>query len=183
MVEDLTLLLARARAGESEAVNRLWPLVHAELTRLARSKMKSERPDHTLQASALVNEAYLKLFPGPSPAPHDRNHFMALAAATMRSILVDHARRKGRHKRAAPGMRLDVNDDMPAPLAAGVDIIDLNDALIELAEEDPELVRIIELRFFAGLTVEEVAETLETPKRTIERQLAFARKWLARRLM
>jgi RNA polymerase sigma factor (TIGR02999 family) len=179
---DITALLARARAGDEAAAREVLPLVHGELHRLALQRMRQQPANHTLQPTDLVNEAFVKLFHGADGTIHDRAHFMALAATTMRSILVDHARHKGRDKRSADGERVVLDEVVIAYEDRSVDLIALHEALERLAQWDAELVKLVELRFFAGLSVDEVARLAGKSRRTTERELQVARHWLAREL-
>ena len=175
------LLLAWSR-GERSAFDRLVPLVHGELRRLARLQLRRERPGHTLQATALINEAYLRLIDVKRVRWQNRAHFLAMAARVMRRILVDAARRKRSRKRDA-GIRTTLFDDqrlasaMPTP-----DLVELDDALDGLAAIDPRKVHVIEMRFFAGLTVEEAAAALKVSPDTVMRDWRLAKVWLLREL-
>lgn len=178
---DLTLLLHRACAGDREAGELIAPLILGELERLAHAQLRGQRRDHTLQTMALVNEAWLKLITGKDRTVNDRNHFFALAATAMRTILVDHARRRRTAKRSPEGQR-EMLDELVLAFEQHADLIDLDDALRELAKEEPALVRLVELRFILGLTVDEVAKATGQPLRTTERDLQFVRSWLTARL-
>jgi RNA polymerase sigma-70 factor (ECF subfamily) len=160
-------------------------MVYAELRTIAAKHLRSERPGHTLQPTALANEAYLRLR-GLDEVPwHDRAHFYAIASRIMRRVLVDHARANLAQKRGAgaPMVQLsEVLHERGAPAMDAVDLIDLDRALDQLGAEEPRLSRLIELRFFGGLTTEEVAELLDCSPRTAKRDWAFARAWLLHRL-
>jgi len=182
-VPDPTRLLQRASAGESAAATALFELVQGELSRVARSLMASERAEHTLQATALVNEAWLRLFkPGAAYEWNDRAHFLRTAATAMRHVLVDHARARRRDKRG--GDRAEALDAALEELEAGgqTDVVALHDALERFAQIDLQSARIVELRFFAGLSIEETARVLEISTPTVERGWRAARLWLARAL-
>jgi RNA polymerase sigma-70 factor (ECF subfamily) len=182
---DLTRLLRALGRGEAGALDRLTPLLLAQLTALARARLRSQRPDHTLQPTALVNEAYLKLF-GSEQGFRDRAHFFAAASQVMRQVLVDHERARRRDKRGGAGLRQDLHtallssDSGPAPVE--VDLLDLDQALSDLGELDARQARVVELRYFGGLEVEEVAEVLGVSRSTVERDWRAARSWLWRRL-
>ncbi len=182
---DVTDLLRRWGRGDREALDRLMPLVYEELHRIASRYLTHERSDHTLQSTALVHEAYVRLVGQREVDWQNRAQFFGLAAQAMRRILVDHARTRGRAKRGS---------DAPHVAAEGVDAVaaadtvDIDDAvaidvaLNKLHAIDPEQARIVELRFFGGLTVEETAEVLSTSARTVKREWALARAWLRREL-
>ena len=173
---DLTLLLDAAAAGDRQAAADLLPLVYAELRQLAAARLARETPGHTLQPTALVHEAYLRLvgdqrFDG-------RGHFFSAAAEAMRRILVESARRKGRVKRGGDLRRVELDEyAIPAGPPAD-DILALDEALTRLAADDPEAARVVQLHFFAGLSIEQVAEVLGVSRATAYRQWAFARAWL-----
>lgn len=184
--EEVTLLLAAWREGDREALDRLMPLVYGELRRLAARSLQGERKDHTLQPTALVHEAFLRLAGGAVPRWQDRVHFFAVAAQVMRRLLVDHARARRTDKRGG-GVR-------PLPLTAALDVgspeagdpellLALDEALVELAVHDPRKARIVELRFFGGLTIEETAEVLEVATSTVILEARLARAWLFRRIV
>jgi RNA polymerase sigma factor (TIGR02999 family) len=180
-----TVLLNRLGAGDAGVADELMQLVYAELHALARAQMGREAHDHTLQATALVHEAFLRLVQQPDQLGFEsRRQFYRLASKVMRSLLVDHARRKKAAKRG--GDRVRVALDEAAASGAGaerdVDLLDLDEALAGLGEVDEELARLVELRYFGGLTVPQVAETLGLPQRTTERKLGVAAAWLRERL-
>jgi RNA polymerase sigma-70 factor, ECF subfamily len=184
--EDLTTTLRSAGNGDREAVDALLPLVYDELRRLAESHLQRERDDHTLQATALVHEAYMKMIDQSRVQWRDRAHFFALASQAIRRILVDHARGRGRKKRVGNRQRLSLNE-VPALEPADVaglqaDLVDLDDALTRLAQEHPEKARVVEMRFFGGLTTEECADVLGVTTRTVERHWTYARAWLYREI-
>jgi RNA polymerase sigma factor (TIGR02999 family) len=186
---DITVLLRAWRAGDRSALDRLTPLVYGELRRLAYKFMQHERPDHTLQATALVNEAYLRLVDIRAVDWQDRAHFMAIAAQTMRRVLVDAARARAAEKRGGDMERVDHGasgvdlDDMPAPgTDRALELCALDEALDALARMDSRRAKVIELRFFGGLTVEETAGILEISPQSVMRDWKLARAWLTREL-
>jgi RNA polymerase sigma factor (TIGR02999 family) len=175
---EVRALLQAWSAGEQQALDRLLPLVHAELGRLARSYLRRERPDHTLQATALVNEAFLKLVDQRSVSWQNRAHFFGVAAQAMRRILVDYARARAAAKRG-DGVRPEALDELVASTAMrSADLVALDEALTRLAEMDPRQGRVVELRFFGGLTMEETAEVLQVSPATVGREWALAKAWL-----
>lgn len=171
-------LLAAASHGDAEASERVFPLIYDELRRLADRYMRGERPDHTLQATALVHEAYLKLVGQGDASWTSRAHFLAAAAQAMRRILVNHAKSKKRVKRGGGRAQLVLEEALAAFEDRAIDLVDLDDSLRKLAAIAPDQARIVELRFFAGLTVEETARMLGTSERTIYSDWAMARAWL-----
>jgi len=179
---DATELLHAWSNGDESAFDQLVPLVHQELRMLARRYMRRERVDHTLQATALVNEAYVRLIDARGIRWQDRAHFLAIAAKTMRRILVEFARQRGRQKRGGDVVRITL-DDAPS-LAAGqsTDLIALNDALCDLATVDPRMSQVVELRFFGGLSVQETADVLNVSAETVMRDWKTAKVWLLREL-
>jgi RNA polymerase sigma-70 factor, ECF subfamily len=177
---NLTELLEHAAAGEARAADRLLPLVYDELRRLAQDRLRHEAPDITLQATAVVHEAYLKLVDQRRSGWRDRNHFFAVAAQAMRRILVDEARRRGRGKRGGGLRPAHLDEGVPAaPGAAPIDVVALDEALGRLAAEYPDHARLVELRVFGGYGQREAAEALGVSERTAERWWAFARAHLA----
>ena len=178
-MSEVTLILNQIENGDPSAAEQLLPLVYEHLKELAAAKMASERPDHTLQATALVHEAYLKLFgPANDQSWNSRGHFFAAAAEAMRRSLVNHARGKGAAKRGAGWSRVTLKA-ITAP--GGVDpgeLIAIDDMLDQLERQDSRAAEIAKLRIFAGLTVSEVADALGIGRRTVDRQWAFARTWL-----
>jgi RNA polymerase sigma factor (TIGR02999 family) len=177
--QPVSALLMKWRAGDPEALQALIPLVYQELRRIAQHHLQQERPDHTLQSTALVHEAYLRLMKqGPVEIEH-RPHFLAVASRLMRQILVDHARGHRAAKRGG-GFKLEINDAVSAQKTQSVDLIALDDALNELAELDPQQTRIVELRFFGGLSIDETAEIVGVSPTTVKREWATARAWLRR---
>lgn len=174
--KSVSLLLAQWNAGDDEALHDVLPLVYDELRRLARHYMRRERPDHTLQGTALVHEAYVRLQKqGPGPFK-DRSHFMAICALLMRQILVEYARGHRAAKRDG-GFKLTL-DDAVAFKSRNLDLVALDDALTELAKLDPQQSKIVELRFFGGLSIEESAQALGLSPATVKRHWASARVWL-----
>ena len=144
--------------------------------------MRGERPDHTLQTTALVHEVYLRLLGRTQPTWQNRAHFFAATARAMRQILVDHARGKRSQKRGAQGNKVSLDDVAAATGVSDLDLLALDDALVALSENDPRKARVVELRFFGGLTREEIAEVLGVTTRTVEREWKFAQAWLRREL-
>jgi RNA polymerase sigma factor (TIGR02999 family) len=176
---DITRILADIRgADRKDAFDRLFPLVYAELRATARARLRRERPDHTLDATALVHEAYLRLLGGAYPTWNDRQHFFRAAAEAMRRILVEHARRRARVKRGANPIHVTLGDAGAAAAQHPADILALDAAICRLEGQDPTSADIVRLRFFAGLSVEETARMLDVSERTVKRQWAFARAWL-----
>jgi len=177
-----TVLLQAWRGGDRDALDRLLPVVYDELSGLAQRALHGERPDHTLQTRALVHEAYLRLVGHRTPTPHNRTHLFAMAARLMREILVDHARRKAARKRGGTASVITLHDAIPAPEIATVDLLALDEALTELHAHDPRLCRVVELKFFAGLNIDEVALALDVSTATVERDWTVSRAWLHQRL-
>ncbi len=175
---DVTEVLARWSDGEPEAVENLLPMVYDELRRLARSYVRKERPGHTLQPTALVHEAYLRLAGQVPPAWKDRVHFYAIVSRIMRQVLVDHARRHAAGKRGGDAVRVSFDEGVQAAATQGADLLLLDDALQRLAAFDQRKARIIELRFFGGLTIDECARLLGLSVPTIVNETRTARAWL-----
>jgi RNA polymerase sigma-70 factor (ECF subfamily) len=181
--DDLTRLLEESAAGDETAAARLFPIVYDELRRLAGAALRRERPSHTLQPTALVHEAFLRLVDVKSSRLQDRGHFIAIAARAMRRVLVDHARSRGAVKRGKAEARLSIDDvDVAAADASDMDLVALDQALERLAAIDERQARIVELRFFGGLTVEETAVVIGASDRTVKRDWQMARAWLRREL-
>jgi RNA polymerase sigma factor (TIGR02999 family) len=178
---DVTSLLQQWRAGDGEALERLLPLVYSELRLVARARLRDERAGHTLQPTALVHEAYVRLVGGAVP-PQNRTHLFAMAARLMRQILVDHARKKAARKRGGTATVLALDESIPAPEIATVDLLALDEALTELHALESRLCRVVELKFFAGLNIDEMAQALDVSAATIERDWTVARAWLHQRL-
>jgi RNA polymerase sigma factor (TIGR02999 family) len=181
--QDVTALLRAWSQGDAEAGERLLPIVYGELRRQAARLLRRERRDHTLQPTALVHETYLRLVEQKAADWRNRTQFFAVAARAMRRILVDHARRHGARKRGGSWDRITLDESRRAwPGEPDVDVLALEDALGELATIDPAKVRLVELRFFAGLNLEETASVLGVSESTVSREWRLARAWLFRRL-
>jgi len=180
--ERVSKLLLNWGQGDQGAREALIPLVYDELRRLARRYLRRERPDHTLQSAALVNEAYLRLIRQEQPQWQNRAHFFGVAAQLMRHILVDHARNRAAAKRGAGAPRLTLDPDIALPRERDVDLIALDDALNQLAALDPQQSRLVELRFFGGLSIEETSVVLGVSPATVKREWATARAWLQREM-
>lgn len=181
MSRDVTRLLQEMSDGNRAVVDELMPLVYAELRRLAGSFLRGERVGHTLQPTALVNEAYLRLIDQRRVRWRNRAHFFGIAARLMRRILVDHARRRQAAKRGGDAIVLTLDEALIAD-ETDVDLVALDDALRGLGEMDPDLVRLVEMRFFGGLTIEETAEAMGVSPATVKREWSTARAWLHREL-
>jgi RNA polymerase sigma factor (TIGR02999 family) len=182
-MNDVTHILSAIEQGDPLAADRLLPLVYDELRRLATVKMAHEKPGQTLQATALVHEAYLRLVDGADVRHWDsRRHFFAAAAEAMRRILIDNARRKRRQKRGGGLRRVDLDPDRLGSVSPADDLLDLNDALEGLAAEDPQAAQFVKLRYFTGLSVEEAAEMVGLGRSAACEHWAYARAWLHRRL-
>jgi RNA polymerase sigma-70 factor, ECF subfamily len=180
--EQVTQLLARWREGDRGALDELMQLVYEELRRMADRYMRDERRGHTLQTSALVNEAYLRLVGHEDIQWQNRAHFFGVAAQAMRRVLVDHARRRGGQKRGGGARKVSLDEAAEAASGQGAEIVALDEALQELARLDPRKARIVELRYFGGLAVEETAEVLGVGHATVTRDWNMARAWLLREL-
>jgi RNA polymerase sigma factor (TIGR02999 family) len=180
--ERVSKLLLNWGQGDQGAREALIPLVYEELRRLARRYLRRERPDHTLQSAALVNEAYLRLIRQEHPQWQNRAHFFGVAAQLMRHILVDHARNRAAAKRGAGAPRLTLDPDIALPQERDVDLMALDDALNQLAALDPQQSRLVELRFFGGLSIEETSVVLGVSPATVKREWATARAWLQREM-
>jgi len=180
--EDVTQLLLAWNSGDTSALNRLMPLVEAELRRVARYHMRREDAAHTLQTTALVNEVYLKLVDQKHARWHNRAHFFAIAAQLMRRILVDHARRNLRGKRGGGKANLPLDEVTVISHGKSVELLALHEALEHLSMLDPQKSRIVELRHFGGLSVEETAEVLQISEITVMRHWKLAKAWLRREL-
>lgn len=177
--EDATILLNRLDSGHPEAAQQLLPLLYDELKAIARRQFRGQRGDHTLQATVLVHEAFLRLIGRPAKTWQDRKHFFAVAATAMRQILVNHARAKHAVKRGGGGQRLVLDDNVIPSKDSGLDVLELHEVLERLKVIDERKHRVVELRFFAGLTVPEVADVLQVSVTTIESEWRAARAWLA----
>ena len=178
----VTALLRKWSGGDEEALTALLPLVEAELKRLARAYMARERIGHTLQATALVNEAFLRLIDARQVAWQDRAHFLGISARLMRRVLVDHARTRGARKRGDGDYKVALENDMAVAPAPDVNLVDLDRALDALSLVDERKCRVIEMRFFGGMTVEETAEVLHVSADTVKRDWRLAKLWLMREL-
>ncbi len=180
---DVTHILSKIEAGDLQASERLLPLVYEELRKLAAAKMTRENPGQTLQATALVHEAYLKLVDTEKAKHWDsRGHFFAAAAEAMRQILVNHAIRKGRPKHGGDLARVDLQDNLGLAADADSDVIALDEALDGLAATDAEAAEVVKLKYFAGLPLPQIAELLNISPRTADRRWAYARAWLHQEL-
>lgn len=179
---EITRLLADWNQGNQAALDRLLPLVYDELHRLAGSYMRQERTDHTLQTTALVNEAYLRLVGQQSPRWETRVHFFAAAAQVMRHILIDYARSRGRAKRGSGVREVSLEDAAVLSEERTEELLAINDALISLAALDPRKGRVFELRYFAGMSVDETAEALRVSPATVARDWRMAKAWLSREI-
>jgi RNA polymerase sigma factor (TIGR02999 family) len=174
-------LLRLWRSGNDEALRRLLPLVYEELRRVARRHLRRERPDHTLEATALINEAYLRLMAQGASEVRDRSHFVALTSNLMRQILVDHARARLAKKRDG-GCRITLAEDVAFADSSEVDVLAVDEALTRLAALDSQQARVVELRYFGGLSVRETSEVLGVSEATVKRDWATARAWLHREI-
>lgn len=181
--QEITRLLEAWSNGDRSALDRLAPLVHDELRRIARRKMRGEREGHTLQTTALVNEVYLRLAGQEGFEWRDRAHFFAVCARVMRHVLIDHARAGGRGKRGGGALRVSLDGAMLAAEARDVDLLALDEALARLEALDPQKGKIVELRFFAGLGIEETAEVLGISPTTVRREWRRSKAWLHRLLV
>jgi RNA polymerase sigma-70 factor (ECF subfamily) len=181
--EAVTRLLVEWQNGSQKALDRLIPLVYGELRAIAGRYLSRESPSHTLQSTALVHEAYFKLIGQRRVQWQNRAHFFGIAAQMMRRILVDHAREQHRDKRGGPAPRLSLDEAMATPEPErDVDLLALDEALTSLARIDPRGARIIELRFFSGLTIDEITEVLDISAGTVKRDWSAARAWLYREM-
>ena len=177
-MSEVTRILADMReSSRQEVMERLVPVVYDELRALARAQLRQERPEHSLQATALVHEAYLRLLGGTRPW-NDRKHFFRAAAEAMRRILIEHARKRGRVKRGGTRVRVELRSVDLATDHDVDEIVALDDAFRRLEEQDGRAADVVRLRLFAGLSVEETAKALELSERTVKREWAFARAWL-----
>jgi RNA polymerase sigma factor (TIGR02999 family) len=180
---DVTQLLLDWSKGDRAALDQLMPLVYDELRRLANSYLRRERPDHTLQPTALVHEAYLRLIDQQTVQWQNRAHFFGIAAQTMRRILVDHARYHAREKRLSVSQKVSLDDAIIAAHPPDIDVLALDSALNQLADLDPQQANVVELRCFGGLTVEETAEVLGVSPATVKRDWSMAKAWLYQTLI
>jgi RNA polymerase sigma factor (TIGR02999 family) len=179
---DVTALLVAMRGGDASALDRLMPLVHDELRRLARRQMRRERHGHTLQTTALVNEAYVRLIDLTRVTWQDRAHFFAMSARLMRRVLVDHARSRACAKRGGGAERVTLDAAAGVPMDRPADLVALDEALTALSAVDARKGQVIEMRFFCGFSVEETAEALAVSPETVMRDWRLARVWLLREL-
>jgi RNA polymerase sigma factor (TIGR02999 family) len=178
---DITRLLKAWSGGDQAALEDLMPVVYTEIRKLARSYLRRERPDHTLQATALVHEAYMRLVDQRDVAWQNRAHFFGIAAQIMRRILVDHARMQKAEKRGSGEVPIVLDEKFDIP-DQQLDFVALDDALKALAELDPRQAKLVELRYFGGLNIEETAEVMNISPATVKREWAGARTWLRREL-
>jgi RNA polymerase sigma factor (TIGR02999 family) len=181
--QEVTQLLLRWSKGDRDALEALTPLVYDELRKLARSYLRHERQGHTLESTALVHEAYMRLIDQREVEWRSRSQFFALAASLIRRILVDHARARIAAKRGGPGVKLSLDEAFAAAEERDQDLIALNDALQALAANDEQQAKIVELRYFAGLTIEETAEVLEISPATVKRDWLVAKAFLKREML
>ena len=179
---DVSELLVAWGAGDRSALDRLLPLIYRELRYLARRQLRRERPDHSLQTADLVNEAYLRLVAQRSASWQHRQQFLAVSAKIMRRILVDHARRAQYQKRGGSAVRIALDDMTLVSAAASEDVVALHEALRELSLHDERKSQVVELRYFGGLTVEEIAEHLRVSPITVKRDWSMAKAWLSRHI-
>jgi RNA polymerase sigma-70 factor (ECF subfamily) len=179
---DVTAWLQRLRAGDASAREHALGALYGDLRRIAQDKMDGQRANHTLQATALVHEAWIRLAEGNGGTFRDREHFLAVAATAMRHVLVDHARRTNAKKRD-PGAAPEPLDSVLLEFESrAIDVLAVHDALEAFAALDPRAANIVEMRFFGGMTMDEIAAHLEVPKRSVERDWEVARAWLRRKL-
>jgi len=180
--EQVTQLLAKISEGDQNAANKLVPLLYSELRRLAASYLRSERGDHTLQATALVNEAYLRLVNQRAAQWNGRNHFFAIAAQVMRRILVDYARSHGTSKRGGSVLKMSIEDAVVVSDDAVEELVAVDSVLTRLGNIDAQQAKIVELRVFGGLTVDEIANLIGVSRSTVKRDWEMAKAWLAREM-
>jgi RNA polymerase sigma-70 factor, ECF subfamily len=178
-IQEVTMLLSALTRGDEDAASKLMPLVYAELRRLAGSYMRRERVDHTLQATALVHEAYLKLIDQRSVNWQSRAHFFGVSAQLMRRILIDHARGLARDKRGGEQKKVSLDEVFLFAERQADELLAVDDSLNALAKIDPRQARVVELRFFAGLSVEEAADVLGISPKTVKREWSVAKAWLS----
>lgn len=180
--EDITRLLQAWRGGDRAALDRLTPLVYEELRRMAHQQMRQQQPGVTLQATAPVHEAFLRMVDATRASWHDRAHFFASCSQTMRRILVDAARARGAHKRGGGAMQFSLDESIDIAPERDSQVLALDEALEDLAKQDPRAAQIVEMRFFGGLSVEETAAVTQLSPRTVAREWEVARAWLMREL-
>lgn len=181
--QNVTEMLHDWRNGDQAALDRLIPVVYDELRRQAAGYLRRERPGHTLQSAALIHEAYLRLVNQQNIEWQNRAHFYAIAARLMRQILVDHARRRNASKRGGSDIRVSLEEAMVASPETNVDLVALDEALTRLADIDPQQAKIVELRYFSQLSVEETAEVLGVSSRTVRRDWNVAKAWLRQQIV
>jgi len=179
---EINFLLDQYRDGHAEGFEKLMALVYEDLRKLAAWQLQSERPDHTLQPTALVHEVYLKLAAQNPGEWQNKAHFFALAAQVMRRILVDYARTRQREKRGGPRTKIALDDALHLSAPSDPELIALDDALSALTEKDPRKSLIVELRYFGGLSIEETAEALDISSTTVKREWTMAKAWLRREM-
>ena len=179
---DITQLLVRWKNGSQAALDELFPLVYRELRALARSHLRRERPGHTLQATALVHEMFVRLATGGRVDWQDRSHFFGVSARAMRQILVTHARQHGAQKRGGGADRVEMTDVAAPMVDRDIDLETLDAALTELSDMDPRLGKVVELRFFGGFTIDETADIMKCSAATVSRDWQIARLWLYRKM-
>jgi RNA polymerase sigma factor (TIGR02999 family) len=179
--QDITRLLLAWSAGDKAALDELMPIVYGELRKLARGYMRNQPADHTLQTTALVNEAYLRLIDSSRVNWQNRTHFFAISAQLMRRILVDFARRRSSLKRGGEVQKIELDEALVMPLEPKTDLVALDEALKILAEMNPRQSQVVELRYFGGLSEEEIADHLAVSVRTVRRDWSVARAWLFRK--
>lgn len=179
---DVTQLLLQARDGDAEAANQLGPLVYDELKRRASSLMRREANAHTVQATMLVTEAFMSLVDGARVDWESRNHFFALASKVMRRVLVDHARARSRLKRGGDVVKVELDEAITIAAESDQDVLQLEEALEKLEQRDPMQAQIVTLRFYGGLSMQAVADTIGMPKRSVEREWTMIKAWLRREM-
>ena len=181
-MSDITRILDAIRRGDSKVTDELLPLVYEELRRVAARRLAQEAVGHTLQPTALVHEVYMRLVAPASSGWENRTHFFAAAAEAMRRILIESARAKQRLKRSAGGERFELGEHDLIGMPVADDLLDLNEALARLEKAEPEKANVVKLKFFAGMTLAEIATALEISPATVERHWTYARAWLHREL-
>lgn len=179
---DISVRIKNWRSGDGNAINDLTPVIYDELRRIAAQYLRKERKDHTLQPTELAHEAFIKLIDIGEVDWQGRAHFFAVAAQVIRHILVDHARARSADKRGGGAERIELTDGLVATKGPNIELLALNDALTKLEAFDAHQSKIIELRFFGGLTIEETAEVLEISPATVKREFALARAWLTKEM-
>jgi RNA polymerase sigma-70 factor (ECF subfamily) len=180
--QEISRMLMAWNEGDEDALKNLIPLVYPELRRIARRHLARRSPDHTLESGALVNEVYLKLIRAADLSCRSREHFFAVCAQMIRHILVDHARHHLSAKRGGGAEEISIDQSLLGIKAPGIDVLELDEALTSLSEVDVRKARVVELRFFGGLSVEETAKALEISEETVMRDWRFAKAWLTKRL-